>query len=65
MHIIPGAATGKLELLAHLFQDLKHLLLMWIGSVYPNSTDVVDEFYTSTGGNQFNSGGFHSVSFPG
>ena len=62
--MIPRAITDKLELLAHPFQDLKHLLLIWIGLVYPDSTDVVNELYASTVVNQFSSCGFHSVIFP-
>lgn len=64
MFIIPRAIADKLKLLAHPFQDLKHLLLVWIGLIYPNSTDMVSEFYTSTVINQFSSRGFHSVVFP-
>jgi len=65
MFIIPRAITDKFELLAHSFQDLEHFLLIWIGLIYPDSTDVVNEFYASTVVNQFSSCGFHSVIFPG
>ena len=65
MFMIPKAITDKFELLAHPFQDLKYLLLIWIGLIYPDSTDMVNEFYASTVVNQFSSCGFHSVIFPG
>ena len=48
MFMIPKAITDKFELLTHPFQDLKYLLLIWIGLIYPDSTDMVNEFYAST-----------------
>lgn len=64
MHMILRAIASKLEVLGHAFQDLKDLLSVWIGFVYPDSRDVVNEFYTSTVFDQFSSYGIHSVNFP-